>query len=98
MTTTHSHPSAVPSPPEPVVCASCYLSPCVCDYLAKLAPGGELHGRYEAALALFPTPMPHRGGCPCPRCYSNCTATWRCPVCSQDDRGRRPCNNHGRTS
>ena len=79
-------------------CSGCYLEPCACTHITNLEPGGRLHGLFEVAKAEFDKPMPHRGGCPCPRCYSQHSATWRCPACSQDNRGRRPCDTHRRTT
>ncbi len=86
------HLSAVAVPPD--CCGSCNLDPCVCTYIAKLATGGEFHHLYAVALEQHPKPMPHRGGCPCPRCISACTATYRCSACTGDARGNFPCTVH----
>jgi hypothetical protein len=58
-------------------CLRCQLSPCACEHIANLRPGGRLDYLREVALAEFYKPFPHRGGCPCPKCYSRCLASWR---------------------
>lgn len=65
-------------------CKRCGLDPCPCVYIAKLRPDGELTHLRDAALAEYPKPMPHRGGCPCPKCFSVRMATWDSPDSRQD--------------
>lgn len=66
-------------------CHECSLFPCACKHIANLRPGSRLAHLREAALlevnkplSIGPDGQPtyHRGGCPCPRCYSLCAATY----------------------
>jgi hypothetical protein len=60
-------------------CPECFLSPCVCDYVATLAPGGRNERLAAVAFAMAAEPLPHRGGegsCPCPVCYSALSRSW----------------------
>ena len=71
-----SHLSVAGTRPEIAECPECFLLPCACSYIAKLEPGGQWHYLYDVAAAEVGKPLPHRGGCPCPRCYSRCMASW----------------------
>lgn len=66
-------------------CDACGLFPCACMYIADLRPGRRLEHLRDAAALEVNKPLPvgpdglptyHRGGCPCPRCYSLCAATY----------------------
>lgn len=92
------HLSAVASQPELGECVVCFLEPCACTYIDALEPGGRLHHLFAPAAAEVAKPIPHRGGCPCPRCLSHRTATYRCPACTGDDRGLVPCGTHRPTA
>ncbi|CDZ92350.1 hypothetical protein RHRU231_940008 [Rhodococcus ruber] len=72
--------------PDSAACDRCGLDPCACRYIAELRENGRLAWLREAALAQVNKPLPigpegrptyHRGGCPCPRCWSLCAASWR---------------------
>lgn len=58
-------------------CEACGYEPCVCSYIVKLEPGGEMHHLASVALDQMDEPQPHRGGCPCPFCYSTRLKTFR---------------------
>ncbi len=76
MTLTQPMPSSSAEPVDDI-CGRCQLDPCACEHIANLRPGGRLDYLREVALAEFCKPFPHRGGCPCPKCYSRCLASWR---------------------
>jgi hypothetical protein len=81
------HLSISATPPDPAECMVCFLTPCACSFIAKLEPGGRLHWLYDVAAAEVGRPLPHRGGCPCPRCYSRCLGSW-----TQEERMSRSCS------
>ena len=76
MTLTQPMPSSSAEPVDDI-CGRCQLGPCACGHIANLRPGGRLAYLRESALAEYDKPLPHRGGCPCPKCYSICLASWR---------------------
>lgn len=66
-------------------CPQCKLAPCACTHIANLRRSGRLGWLHDAAAIEVNKPLPldtdghltyHRGGCPCPRCYSLCMATY----------------------
>jgi hypothetical protein len=57
-------------------CARCDLWPCACSYIVKLSEDGPLAHLRSAAIEEYRKPMPHRDGCPCPRCYSLRMRSW----------------------
>lgn len=65
--------SAVPSD---LCCSTCGYGPCVCSYIKKLQPAGELGWLRGSALAAMKAPLPHRGGCPCPSCVADRLRSW----------------------
>lgn len=55
----------------------CGYEPCICTYIRDLRVGGRLEHLRPIALAEHAKPLPHRDGCPCPRCYAVRLATWQ---------------------
>ncbi|AQA23515.1 hypothetical protein BTZ20_4473 [Rhodococcus sp. MTM3W5.2] len=61
-----------------IYCLVCRLTPCVCRYIDKLRPGGELADRLPEAQRMVQFPLPvvegretyHYSTCPCVRCHS----------------------------
>lgn len=57
-------------------CDRCKTWPCVCDYIRKIRTDGPLAHLRPAAIENYDLPLPHRMGCPCPRCYAIRLRTW----------------------
>ena len=70
------------------LCSTCNLDPCACDYIRTLAPGGPNAWLRDVAREQMGKPLPHRGGCPCPGCYSTRMQTFITAMASQPGRCR----------
>lgn len=58
------------------MCGTCDLAPCACNYIAALMAGGEHEELVHLAQRMSWAPRPHRGGCPCPGCFSERLSSW----------------------